>query len=133
MISCRYNCTGLGLIASIILSVVAAFLTFAGRVAITAAFSWVALGIGVVGLVVLLIYTALLRRTAPRDCVCSILPTAIIGSLGTIVAALVSLGITIVAASITGAIISGGLILFLFLYLTSVACLTTCTAGCDGE
>lgn len=131
--NCRYNCTGLGAIASIILGVITAFLTFTATITLTPAFLWVLFGIGVVALALLLIYTVLLRRSLARDCVCRIIPTVLTGILGTILTAVILLGITFAATSIIGAIIAGVLIFFFSLIITSVSCLVLCTAGCSDE
>lgn len=131
--SCRCNCTGIGFIASIILGVVGAFLTFAATIVITPVFLWVPFGIAVVALGLVLLYTALLRRSQTRECVCNILPTVLTGILGTILTSVILLGITFAATSILGAIISGALIFFFSLIITSVACLVSCTAGCGDE
>lgn len=131
--NCRYNCTGLGIIASIILGVITAFLTFTATITVTPAFLWVLLGVGVVGLALLLIYSALLRRSTARGCICSILPTVLTGILGTILTAVILLGVTFAATSILGAIITGALIFFFSLIVTSLSCLVLCTAGCSEE
>lgn len=131
--NCRYNCTGLGIIASIILGVITAFLTFSATITVTPAFLWVLLGVGVVGLALLLLYTALLRRTSSRECICNILPVVLTGILGTILTAIILLGITFAATSILGAIITGALIFFFSLIMTSSACLVLCTAGCSDD
>ena len=131
--NCRYNCTGLGIIASIILGVVTAFLTFTATITVTPAFLWVLFGIGVVGLAFLLIYSALLRRSTAGGCICNILPAVLTGILGTILTAVILLGITFAATSIIGAIITGVLIFFFSLIITSTACLISCTAGCSEE
>ncbi len=130
--NCRYNCTGLGTIASIILGVITAFLTFTATITVTPAFLWVLLGIGVGALALLLLYSVLLRQRT-RECVCNIIPTVLTGILGTILTAVVLLGITFAATSIVGAIITGVLIFFFSLIITSLTCLVSCTAGCTDE
>lgn len=129
----RCNCTGIGAIASIILGVVTAFLTFSATITVTPAFLWVLFGIAVVALGLLLIYSSLLRCTSARECVCNILPAVLTGILGTILTSVILLGITFAATSIIGAIITGVLIFFFSLLVTSVSCLVSCTAGCSDE
>ena len=135
MTSCnyRFGCVGVGIIASIILGVVTAFLTFTATITVTPVFLWVLFGITVVALGLLLIYSSLLRCTSARECVCNILPTVLTGILGTILTSAILLGITFAATSIIGAIITGVLIFFFSLLITSVACLVSCTAGCSDE
>ena len=128
--SCKTECTGLAVIASIIIGVITAFLTFTATITITPAFLWVTLGISVVYLAVTLLATTLLRRFGVRDCVCRILPTLLTGILGTALASLILLGVEFAATSIVGAIIAGILLLFLTLTLTTTACLAKCIAGC---
>ncbi len=131
--NCRFNCTGIGVIASIIVGVVTAFLTFSATITVTPAFLWVLFGIAVVGLGLLLLYSVLLRRGNTRECICNILPTVLTGILGTILASVILLGITFAATSILGAVITGALIFFFSLIVTSIACLVSCTAGCTDE
>ncbi len=131
--NCRYNCTGLGAIASIILGVITAFLTFTATITVTPAFLWVLFGIGIGALALLLLYSVLLRRSTTRDCICNILPTVLTGILGTILATVILLGIAFAATSIIGAIITGALIFFFSLIITSLVCLVLCTAGCSDD
>lgn len=128
---CNNNCTALAVLASIILGVVAAFLTITAVITVTPAFLWVALGIAVVYLGVALLASALKRRSEADGCVCRTLPVLLTGILGTALTAVILLAITFAATSIIGAIITGALIFFLSLVLTVTACLVSCLFGCD--
>ena len=110
-------------VASIILGIVAAFLTFTAVVAVTPAFLWVLFGIAVVYLGILLVASALTDSSHADTCLCSAINALLIGILGTVVLALVLLAVGIVATSVISAILVGFLLLFFFLILTSTACL----------
>ncbi len=128
---CNSNCTALAILASIILGVVAAFLTITAVITVTPAFLWVALGIAVVYLGVTLVTSALARGSGTDSCVCQVLPVLLTGILGAILTSVILLAVTFAATSIVGAIITGALILFLSLILTITACLIRCLFNCD--
>ena len=124
---CKSNCTVLSIVASLVIGIITAFLTITAAITVTPAFLWVVLGVAVV-------YLAILLFTRGRDnrvCACSILPVLLAGILGTILLAIVLLGVTFAATSVIGAIITGLLLAFLSLIFTTTACLVTCEAGCD--
>lgn len=128
---CQGDCIGLSIVASIIIGIITAFLTFSAAITITPAFLWVVLGIAVVYLAITFIVTSFLGETRIRDCVCRILSALLIGILGAALVAVILLAITFAATSVLGAIISGALVGFLALILTSTACLVKCLARCD--
>lgn len=130
--SCRTSCTGLAVVASIIIGIVTSFLVYTATVTVTPAFLWVLFGIAVVWLAVLFIVTATTRRSI-RDCLCPGLAVILTGILGTVLASIILLAITFAATSVIGAIIAGVLLLFFTLTLTSTACLIKCIAGCDED
>lgn len=127
----RYSCTGIAVIASIIIGIITAFLRFSAVITLTPAFLWVLFGIAVVYLGVTLITSAYTGIRENRRCVCQILPFLLTGILGTILAALILLGITFAATSVLGAVIAGALLLFFSLTITSTVCLVKCVAGCN--
>ena len=124
---CERNntCTIISITASVILGIVAAFLRYFAVIAPTAALFWVLLGIGVVYPAVLLF--AVSRRKGNRSCFCDALPIFILGVAGTIITALLLLGITFAATSIIGAIITGLAVGFFALLISSVLCILNCT------
>ena len=130
--SCRTSCTGLAVVASIIIGIITSFLVFTATVTVTPAFLWVLFGIAIVWLAVLFIVTATTRRSI-RDCLCSELAVILTGILGTVLTSIILLAITFAATSVIGAIIAGVLLLFFTLTLTSTACLIKCIAGCDED
>ncbi len=129
--SCRRDCSLLAVIAGIILGVVAAFLQITAVITVTPAFLWVALGIAVVYLGVLLVTTALTHRTPCTSCKRSTLGTVLAGILGTILFAVVLLAVGITATSVVSAILVGLLVAFLTLTFTGSACLVLCLADCE--
>lgn len=129
--NCRRDCTLLALVAALILGVVAAFLQITGVITVGTAFLWVALGIGVGYLAVLVLATALSRRTEGRCCVCRTLETVLTGILGTILLAVVLLAVGITATSVVSAILVGLLVAALTLVFAGTACYVKCLADCD--
>ncbi len=130
---CRNRCdfTGIAIVASLIIGIIAAFLTFSATITLTSAFLWVTLGIGVVYLAVALVSFALMGGVGGCNCLCRILTVLLIAILGTILFSLILLGVAFGAASTLGAIFSGGLIFFLFLIFTTTANLINCLADCE--
>ena len=126
----RWECTAIAVVASIIIGIITAFLSFSAVITVTPAFLWVLLGIAVVYLAVTLISAAEIRRAGIRGCVCRILPFVLTGILGTILTALILLGVSFAATSILGAVITGLLLAFFSLIITTVACLVKCVSGC---
>lgn len=128
--NCRRDCTLLAVVAGLILGVVGAFLQITGAIEVTPAFLWVAFGIGVVYLGVLLVSTALARRTE-NCCRCRSLEAVLTGILGTILFAVVLLAVGITATSVVSAILVGLLVASLTLTFAGTACLVKCLADCD--
>ena len=128
---CRNNCTLYALIVSIIIGFVTALLTITGIITVGTAFLWVALGIAVVYLALLLLKADDLNNTTTSCNICSILTYIFAGILGTIVVALVLLAVTFAATSIIGAVITGALLFFLSLLITATVCLIKCIAKCN--
>ena len=127
---CKGNCTALVVIGSIIIGVVTAFLRITAAITVTPAFLWVLFGVAIGYLAVLLITSAL---TGPevRGCICPIISALILGILGTVLTSVILLGITFVATSIVGAIITGLLLLFFALVVGETTCLVKCILSCD--
>lgn len=129
--SCRCNCTVAAVIASVIAGVIAAFLQISGVITVAVPFLWVALGIAVGYLAVVLLATALARRTEGTPCKCVALNALLLGILGTALFSVVLLAVGIVATSILSALLVGALVLFLALILTATACLVRNLADCS--
>lgn len=132
MCNCRISCPLLAIAASIIIGVITAFLTITAVISLTPAFLWVVLGIAVVYLAIALLSAAISQDCDTRlACLCPIISTLLTGILGAILLAIVLLGIEFAATSIIGAIITGGLLAFLSLLITSTACLVKCLLRCN--
>lgn len=111
--NCECSCTVAAVIASAIVGVVTAFLQIAGVISVAPVFLCVVFGIAVAYLGVLVVATALARRSGQCICKCDTLHALLIGILGTILFAMVLLAVGIVATSVVSAILVG-LVLFFF-------------------
>lgn len=127
---CSPGCTVIAVAASLILGVIAAFLTITEAITVTPAFLWVLLGIAVVYLAVSLVSAALFRNGCCES-LCSIVNALLAGALGTILLSVVLLGVEFAAASVLGAVLVGALIFFFFLTVTATACLVRCFFNCN--
>lgn len=128
---CKCSCRIAAVIASVIIGVVTAFLQITGVITVAPVFLWVAFGIAVVYLGVLVVAAALSGAEEAAGCLCTALSALLIGILGTILFAVVLLAVGIVATSILSAILVGILLFFFSLTLTSTACLVRSLAGCS--
>ena len=126
----KNNCTVFAIIASAIIGVVAAFLTFTATITVTPAFLWVVFGIAVGYLAVLLTVTGLTVNPECRN-VKAAINTMLAGILGTILFAIILLAITFAATSVVGAIIVGLLLFFFSLTVTATACLVKAYTDCE--
>ncbi|MBQ7035406.1 MAG: hypothetical protein IJN34_06685 [Clostridia bacterium] len=118
---CRSNCTLLALVGSLILGIVTAFLQITAVITVTPAFLWVVLGVAIGFLAITLATGRCCGCGAERNC--TPLHALLFGAIGAILAAVILLGIPFAATSVVGAIITGALLFFFFLTLTSAACL----------
>lgn len=130
--NCTNSCTVLAVIAGVILGVIATVLRITATITVTPAFLWVLFGIATLYLLATLIASPYIRRSTGQQCMCSSIRTLLLGILGTILTSVILLGITFVATSIPGAIITGLLLLFFSLIITSASCLIKCIVDCDG-
>lgn len=127
---CKFNCTSLAVIASVIVGVIAAFLTLMGTLAVSTPLLWVLFGIAVGFLAVTLLSTRLCGADERTNCLCPVLSALLTGILGTILFSLILLLVDVAIASVIGAILSGLLFLFFTLTITATACLIRCLADC---
>ena len=127
---CRPGCVFIGVAASLIIGVITAFLRITAAITLTPAFLWVLLGIAVVYLAVTLIAGAVSRNRCCEG-LCTIITALLAGIIGTIVLSIVLLAIEFVATSILGAVLTGALLFFFFLMITSTACLVRCFYNCN--
>ena len=129
---CKKSCTLLAVAASVIVGIITFVLRFTATITVTPAFLWALLGTAVVYLLVSPVTVYFARSAGTQGCLCPAVNALIWGILGTIITAIVLLGIEFVATSIVGAIITGVLLAFFTLTVTSVACIVKCISGCDG-
>ncbi len=127
---CKTGCTVIAVVASLIIGIITAFLRITAVITLTPAFLWVLLGIAVVYLAVILLSGALFRKEGCND-LCTIISALLVGIFGTVLLSIVFLAIEFVATSIIGAILTGGLLFFFFLIVTSTACLVRCVFSCN--
>lgn len=130
---CKNICTGIAITVSIIIGVIALILGITGALTLTTPFLLVAVGVAIVYLAVLLLTASTLRSDYLRRCICMILPVVLVAILGTILLSAILLAFTFAATSIIGAIITGALVGFFALIITSTACLVNCISGCNEE
>ena len=130
--SCRQNCMGIAVLASIVIGIIAGFLTSSGILTVAVPLLWALFAIGAVSLGTLLVLTVLSGARSLR-CICNALLLLLTGILGTLLVSVILLVIDIAAASTIGAIITGLLFLFFTLLITSSACLIRCIADCDND
>ena len=121
----RQSCVGLAVIASAVLGVVAALLRITAVITVTPAFLWVALGIAIGYLAILLASGGCCPKAAPCRCGNNTLTAVLAGILGTALVSVILLAVPFAATSIVGAILAGLLILFLSLTVTATACLVS--------
>ena len=121
---CTISCTGKSIFASIIIGVLAAIFRFTALITITPAFLWVLFGIAV-GFLGISLLTSAFCCSGAETC-CEKLGTFLTAILGTTLTSVILLGITFAATSVIGAIITGFLLFFFSLLITSSVCLIKC-------
>ncbi len=127
------SCVGGAVVASIIIGIITAFLSFTTVITATPVFLWVLFGIAILYLAITLVIAAFTRGQSNRSCLCTALPALLIGILGTILTSVILLGVTFAAVSVVGAIITGLLLTFFSLTVSLFACIAYCLADCSGN
>ena len=127
---CKTSCTVIAIVTSLIIGIITSFLRITATITLTPAFLWVLLGIAVGYLAITLVSGAIFRKECCND-LRTIVTTLLVGILGTTLLSIVLLAIEFVATSIISAILTGGLLFFFFLTLTSTACLVRCFLNCN--
>lgn len=131
MLSCKNNCTGIAVVASIIIGIITAFFRITAVITVSSAFLWIVFGVAIVYLALTLAATAVADDNRLGNCVYTTLSTLLISILGTILLSVVLLAITFAATSVVGAVLTGLLLFFFSLMVSSVACLVKCFARCN--
>lgn len=119
---CRNTCTSIAVVTSLIIGIVAAFLRFMAVITVTPAFLWVTFGIAIVYLAILLA-NALFAEGNTTSCAAKTVNALLGGIVGTVLFSVVLLAIPFAATSIIGAILTGVLLFFFSLIITTTACL----------
>ena len=125
---CRISCLALGLGASIILGIVAALLRITAIITVTPAFLWTVFGIAIVYLALTFLTSARVACEGAKICICRRSGLLLGGILGTILTSVILLAIAFPATSLIGAVITGLLIFFFSLMITTIACIIRCLA-----
>lgn len=130
--NCGYcpSCTGIGVVISLVLGIIAAFLRYNAVVTIGTSFLWVAFGVATL-ILLLTLYIASRARSSARECLCGSMTGLLTGIGGTVITSLISLAAPLPAISTVGAIIFGALVFSFFLIISTLICLIPCIAGCD--
>lgn len=131
MCNCKCSCTVAGIVASLIVGIIAAFLQITAVITVAPVFLWVALGIGVGFLGILTLRAGTSCCVRNNACSCAALNALLIGILGTILSSVILLSVGIVATSVLSAILIGILLFFLSLTLSEAACYVRTLAACD--
>ena len=124
MSCCKYECTCLSVIISIIIGFIIGILNFFDIVA-TGVIFWVFLAIGVAAVLLLPVY-ALTKCSEGDKCFCCYRKLLTAASVGTIITAGIGLIIESVIGGITLAIVVGFATFFAVLLITSVICFAKC-------
>jgi len=120
---CARDCIFWGLIVSLVIGVLVAFLRVTAVITLGTTALVAALGYAAVYLALLTVF----RRSG--GC-CRALGAVILGLLATVLAALVLLAFTFAATSVVGAIVTGILAAAVALSLTASGCYIRCDADC---
>ena len=127
--SCQLSCTVKSVVASIVIGILAAAFRYAAIITVTPAFLWVLFGIAI-GYLGITLLTSAVACNGCKDC-CTNLGAFLTGILGTVLTSVILLGITFAATSVLGAIITGFLLFFFSLLVTSTVCLVKCRYNCE--
>ncbi len=127
----KLNCTGIAIITSLILGIIAAFLQITAVIAIPPILLGSAIIIALVFLLVILVAVSLTQTSVSCRTLCSVLSFLLFGILGSILFAAILLIIDIAATSVIGAILVGLLVFSFSLFILTTACLVKCIANCN--
>lgn len=119
---CRCRCTAAAFIVSAIVAVVTALLQISGTITVTPVFLWVAFGIAVGYLAVLLVSAGRCCDAQLQQCGCSNLLVILAAILATVLLSLLLLAVGIIATSVVSALLAGLLLGSFTLILTATAC-----------
>ena len=127
----KFNCTGIAIVASLVLGIIAAFLQITAVIAIPPILLASVIIIALVYLAVTLIAISLTQTSTTCRTLCSVLSVLLFGILGSVLFAAILLIIDVAATSVIGAILVGLLVFSFSLTLLTTDCLIKCIARCD--
>ena len=127
----KFNCTGIAIVASLILGIIAAFLQITAVLTIPPILFAGVVIIALVYLAVALIAISLTHTSTTCRTLCSVLSVLLFGILGSVLFAVILLIIDVAATSVIGSILVGLLAFSFSLLLMTTACLIKCIARCD--
>lgn len=130
---CRRDCTGIAVVASLVIGIITGMLRFMGVITVGTAFLWVVFGIAIVYLGILLITSAFTCNNYSNNCICRGYSALLTGILGSILTSVILLAIPFAVTSVVGAIITGGLTAALTLLVVSVVCIIKCRLNCYND
>ncbi len=117
---------------SVILGIVATFLRLTATVTVGTTFLWAVFAAAIAYLGGTLLVSAVSARCATLSrCACPLLTALLVGSLGSVLLAVILLTVTFTATGIVGALLFGLLVLFFALMLLSTAALARHIARCE--
>lgn len=125
----KCDCTIFAIIASVIVGIVTAFLSFSATLAVPAFVYWIFFGVALVLLAVTLFTAPFVSRRKEDFCLCASLNTFLAGVFGTVLFSLVLLLIDL-TAGILASLLTGLLFGLFTLTVTSVACIVKNIADC---
>ena len=127
--NCRFSCTAVAAVLSVIAGIVTALLTVTGTIVVAPVFFLLAVSIAVVALV-LLFLGAVFGRLGCSDCRRNGINTILVGIIGALISGIILIAVGFAATSIIGAILTGFLLAFLTLIFVSTACFIRCAIDC---
>lgn len=125
----KCDCTIFAIIASVIVGIVTAFLSFSATLAVPAFVYWIFFGVALVLLAFTLFTAPFVSRRKEDFCLCASLNTFLAGVFGTVLFSLVLLLIDL-TAGILASLLTGLLFGLFTLTVTSVACIVKNIADC---
>lgn len=127
----KFSCTGIAIVASLIVGIIAAFLQITAVIDIPAILLGAVLLIAITYLLAILFAVSLSQTPASSCALCSVLSVLLFGILATILFATILLIIDFVATSVIGAIVVGALVFSFSLMITTTACLIRRISRCN--
>ena len=125
----KCDCTLFAVIASVIVGIVTAFLSFSATLAVPSFVYWIFFGVALVLLAVALVTAPFICRSKENFCLCTSLNTFLAGVFGTVLFSLVLLLIDL-TAGLLFSLLTGLLFGLFTLTITSVACIIKNIADC---